>query len=665
MNIGILEYWNTGKMGNWENRIATLLILVILQGSILSQLLNGQEHIIDSLENGLNVVSDTAKIENMIELSQLYFDISLKKSAYYADSALLESRKINNKKGEADALNKLGNIHWATSNYNAAMERYLEALEIREKIRDSAGIAGCYNNLGIIASEFKDYDVAIEYTQKAYAINNKINNISDIATNYNNLGTYYHEMKEYSKALNYYFMNLNLLEELDDKTSLSYTLNNIGEIYNENKKYSEALPYYTRALKIQEEINETSGIAVSKLNLGDVYLKMGDLENAYLFLYECLNISKKIGYRDVQSYCYELLAKYYKEKENFREALKYSQLFSETEDSIFSEQTSKRFAEMQVSFELELKDKEIELMKKNEELKNLHLIKENNRIIYLAISLLLITFLVLLVIRSYFLRKKNLQSVKKKNVELFYSSKKLKKSEIRLKDTNESMDKFFSIIAHDLINPFHALFTLAEMLNNQNEELEKEEVIKYSQLIHTSAKNLYNLLNNLLQWTKAQTGKLDNKPDYLDANNQVNTVIAILNIAAKEKKIELISSINKNHKVYCDENLLLTILRNLIHNAIKYSKNGGKIKISTVVKNDFVEFSIADNGIGISKTNLDNLFHIKHSFSTKGTNNEEGTGLGLILCKEFVEIMGGKIWAESTPGTGATFKFTVPNKNKS
>jgi len=647
-----------------KNRIVTLLILIILQAGILSHHLKAQGKIIDSLENQLALADNISKIDYMIELSELYFEISLKKSADYADSALLESRKTNYKKGEADALNKIGNIHWITSNFNAAMESYLEALDIREEIGDSAGIAGCYNNLGIIASEFNDFDIAIEYTQKAYVINSKINNISDIATNYNNLGTYYHEMKKYSNALNYYFMNLNLLEDLDDKTSLSYTLNNIGEIYNENKKYSEALPYYYRALEIQEEINLSTGIAVSKLNLGDVYLKMGDLENANKYLYECLKISKRIGYRDIQSNCYELLAKYYQEKENFKEAFKYSQLFSETEDSIFSEQTSRRFAEMQVSFESELKDREIELLTKNEELRNLNLIKQKNRIIYLAISLPLITFLILLLFRSYLLRKKNLQSVRKKNIELFYSSKKLKRSEIRLKDTNESMDRFFSIIAHDLINPFHALLTLAEMLNNQNEELKKEEVIKYSQLINTSAKNLYNLLSNLLQWTKAQTGKLDNKPEYLAANNPVNTVTALLSIAAREKKIELVSSINKNHKIYCDENLLLTILRNLIHNAIKYSKNEGKVEISTVVKNGFIEFSIADNGIGISKTNLDNLFNIKHSFSTKGTNNEEGTGLGLILCKEFVEIMGGEIWAESRPETGTTLKFTVPNKNR-
>jgi len=131
-----------------------------------------------------------------------------------------------------------------------------------------------------------------------------------------------------------------------------------------------------------------------KLNLSDVYLKMGDLENASKYFYECLKISKKIGYRDVQSNCYELLAKYYEKRRDFSDAFKYSRLFSETKDSIFSEQTSKRFAEMQVSFESELKDREIELMKRNEELRNFHLRKQKNRIIYLAISLLIITFLV-------------------------------------------------------------------------------------------------------------------------------------------------------------------------------------------------------------------------------------------------------------------------------
>jgi len=162
---------------SYKNRIVTFLFLIILQAGVLSELLSGQKQIIiDSLENELALVDNISRINYMIELSKLYFEISLKKSADYADSALIESRKINNKKGEADALNKLGNIHWVTSNYNAAMERYLEALEIREEIGDSAGIAGCYNNLGIIASEFNDYDVALEYTKKAYAINNRINN---------------------------------------------------------------------------------------------------------------------------------------------------------------------------------------------------------------------------------------------------------------------------------------------------------------------------------------------------------------------------------------------------------------------------------------------------------------------------------------------------------
>lgn len=636
--------------------------MIIMQVSVLSQQVNDQGQIIDSLEKELSLSTDTVEVGIMLQLCDACFESSLERSINYARSALSNSRQIGYAKGEADALNRIGNIYLSTSNITKAMEHYFESLEIRENISDSIGIAVCFNNLGIIASEFNDNKMAIEYTQKAIKINTKINYTYGISDNYINMGVYYDDLGESSKALNYYFMNLNILEEINDRSSLATTLNNIGEIYNNKSKFDEALSFYNRSLKIQEEINETSGIAISKLNLGDVYLKKGDLENANKFLYESLKISMKIGYRDIQSNCYELLAKYYNEKENFSEAFKYSKLFSKTEDSIFSEQSSRRFAEMQVSFESELKDREIELLKKNELLRNLQLKKQENRIIYLAISLLLISFLVFLVLRNYFLRKKNLQLIKKKNIELFYSSKKLKESEIRLKDTNESMDRFFSIIAHDLINPFHALFALTELLNSQNNDLTKEDVVKYSQLINTSARNLYNLLNNLLQWTKTQTGKLETRPEIIDANSAVDSVISLLNVTAKEKYVELFSVIDANQKIYCDKNLLLTILRNLINNAIKYSKKEGKIEVSTADEKGFIEFSVKDNGIGIPAENLEKLFDIKYSFSTKGTSNEEGTGLGLILCKEFVEIMGGKIWAEGTPDTGTTFKFTIPKK---
>lgn len=645
-----------------KNRIVTLLTMIIMQVSVLSQQVNDQGQIIDSLEKELSLSTDTVEVGIMLQLCDACFESSLERSINYARSALSNSRQIGYAEGEADALNRIGNIYLSTSNITKAMEHYFESLEIRENISDSIGIAVCFNNLGIIASEFNDNKMAIEYTQKAIKINTKINYTYGISDNYINMGVYYDDLGESSKALNYYFMNLNILEEINDRSSLATTLNNIGEIYNNKSKFDEALSFYNRSLKIQEEINETSGIAISKLNLGDVYLKKGDLENANRFLYESLKISMKIGYRDIQSNCYELLAKYYNEKENFSEAFKYSKLFSETEDSIFSEQSSRRFAEMQVSFESELKDREIELLKKNELLRNLQLKKQENRIIYLAISLLLISFLVFLVLRNYFLRKKNLQLIKKKNIELFYSSKKLKESEIRLKDTNESMDRFFSIIAHDLINPFHALFALTELLNSQNNDLTKEDVVKYSQLINTSARNLYNLLNNLLQWTKTQTGKLETRPEIIDANSAVDSVISLLNVTAKEKYVELFSVIDANQKIYCDKNLLLTILRNLINNAIKYSKKEGKIEVSTADEKGFIEFSVKDNGIGIPAENLEKLFDIKYSFSTKGTSNEEGTGLGLILCKEFVEIMGGKIWAEGTPDTGTTFKFTIPKK---
>ncbi|MBA7532900.1 hypothetical protein ES705_25130 [subsurface metagenome] len=192
-----------------KNRIVTFLILIILQTGVLSQLLSGQEHInIDSLENELAEAADTAQIWIMLDLCDAYLDSSLERSDDYAHDALSKSRQIGYATGEADALNRIGNIYYSTSNFTKAMEYYFESLEIRENIQDSIGIAVCYNNLGIIASEFNDNNMAIEYTQKAIKINTKLNYTYGIIDNYINMGVYYDELGETSKALNYYFMNL-------------------------------------------------------------------------------------------------------------------------------------------------------------------------------------------------------------------------------------------------------------------------------------------------------------------------------------------------------------------------------------------------------------------------------------------------------------------------
>jgi ligand-binding sensor domain-containing protein/signal transduction histidine kinase len=225
---------------------------------------------------------------------------------------------------------------------------------------------------------------------------------------------------------------------------------------------------------------------------------------------------------------------------------------------------------------------------------------------------------------------------------------------------NATKDKIFSIIAHDLRNPFHTVMGFSELLMLKFNKLPQEKVSKYIQLIHTASLNGNNLLENLLHWSRSQTGKITYEPEPIDLMQVIRQTLNLLNINAHHKNITIDISVGSATQIFADPNMILTILRNLISNAIKFTPENGHISISSVSQLSYAEITIEDNGIGIAKEIQPTLFESSSGVSTKGTNNEQGTGLGLILCREFVERHGGKIWVESEPEKGSKFKFTIP-----
>ena len=241
---------------------------------------------------------------------------------------------------------------------------------------------------------------------------------------------------------------------------------------------------------------------------------------------------------------------------------------------------------------------------------------------------------------------------------------KLQKYTEELTKMNASKDKFFSIIAHDLRSPFNGLLGFSTVLVEELQELSSEEIKEYAGYINTSAKTVYNLVDNLLQWSRIQTGRIDYQPIKIDLYEEVFKTIELFNSNAITKKIKLINNIQPNVFVHADQNMLRSIMQNLISNGIKFTKIGGTIKISAKEKNDFLEIEIADSGIGIEMKNIAKLFRIDSQFSSLGTANEEGTGLGLVLTKELVEKNKGKIWVKSTLKKGTSFFFTLPKWQK-
>ncbi len=236
----------------------------------------------------------------------------------------------------------------------------------------------------------------------------------------------------------------------------------------------------------------------------------------------------------------------------------------------------------------------------------------------------------------------------------------LSKTNIRLQEANFSKDKLLSIIAHDLRNPFSVLITFSKLLLDSYDDFKKDDVINYLKTFYQTSKQGYNLLDNLLKWSKSQTGAMEVEGEVIDFNDIVEENITLLNSQAKSKEIELINEVPKNIFAFADLNMILTVIRNLISNAIKFTNLRGKVVVKGRNYDKYIEISIKDNGIGIPEEDLEKIFRIDIKYSTEGTANERGSGLGLVLCKEFIEKNLGTLKANSKIDEGSEFIFTLP-----
>jgi PAS domain S-box-containing protein len=238
----------------------------------------------------------------------------------------------------------------------------------------------------------------------------------------------------------------------------------------------------------------------------------------------------------------------------------------------------------------------------------------------------------------------------------------LKKSETRLRELNATKDKFFSIISHDLRSPFSSIIGFSDLLLEKVREKDYEMMEEYAEIIQSSSWRVMNLLINLIEWSNSQTGTIKFNPEYFEIVDLVNEVTALSNDTARHKAITITRELPDSQVVFADKEMISTVLRNLISNSIKYTNPEGEIIVSVKQEGEEISVSVQDNGIGIEKNALEKLFRIEESRSTKGTRKETGTGLGLLLCKEFIEKHGGRLSVESKPGVGSDFRFSLPVK---
>jgi len=229
-----------------------------------------------------------------------------------------------------------------------------------------------------------------------------------------------------------------------------------------------------------------------------------------------------------------------------------------------------------------------------------------------------------------------------------------------LEKQNAEKDRFFSIIAHDLMSPFNTILGFSNLLIEKVKENNYRDIVKFSDFINTSSKHAVDLLNNLMTWARSQSGRIEFKPEYFDIGELMDEVILVMSDFANSKSISILKETENSTNIYADKNMIYTVLINLVCNAIKFTHTNGKIVITSKMEPDGLSIIVKDNGIGIEQDRLEKIFHIDENQSTPGTQKEKGTGLGMILCKDFVENHGGKLFVNSEINKGSEFCFTIP-----
>lgn len=544
------------------------------------------------------------------------------------------------------------------SNFNMSKSReaiasYLEGLKLSKNDPDYS--AELLANIGLVHNEMDNLDQAINYITQALRINQSIHDTVSMAIDYDYLGATYARKDMPDSAVANYHKALSLFKKIGKEDRYAVTLNNIATIFpHYPDSLNKAIRYFNIAWKTFKELGWDHYEADIEHGIAKVLVKQGKTDEAIAAHYRALQLAFKFK-REllIKKQIYEGLSEAYQQKGDYRQALEMHMLESKYNDSINEKQKFDQIALLEKQYETEKKEHELKDLHSKQEIMNVQLRKNKQlKLLGFITALLLLLFI-------FFISKKYLDKIKLMEL-LEEKNKQIAESEHELRQLNAAKNKFFSIIAHDLKNPIHTVMGYSYLFSHDYDHFTEEERRKFAADIHKSTNNIFKLLENLLEWSRSQTGNLKYTPVEIGFCQIMENVVNIMYPLAQQKHIRLTTSCHSALKVYSDPLMIETVMRNLISNAIKFTPENGSIDITAEQEEQHISIRVSDTGTGMSKEDLEHLFHLDSKVKRKGTNNEDGSGLGLILCMEFITINKGKLWVESIPGKGSTFHISIP-----
>jgi signal transduction histidine kinase len=621
------------------NFFSLVIIVITLQGNLFAQ--------------------TKATIQLIDSLNQLSYHLrrnSPKLSLKYAIDAYELSKGTNYSKGFAAAIHNRGTAKAVLGQYDQSLKDLLDAAKIREEINDISGLTSSYNNLGYVFSEMQNDRKALDYYTKSLECHRKSDNAKEIGIVLNNIGWVQLRSKKLDLALEYFYMALKANEQENDERGVGASLSNLGTVYRQMGQYQKGLEYHLKALGIAEKHSDKFGLCNTLFYISEDYFKLKRIEESTVYALKSFILAKDIGMLSDEKKAAALLAQIYESRKKYEESNKYLKLVSSLNDSLFSIEKAETIGKIQSIYEIENRAKENELLRKEQATSNYKIQMQWN-LLYISFAFLFLTILL-----SFFLfssRKKIAKSIKllqELNNEINYQkeiiqikAEALNEKNNELIEINSIKDKLISVIAHDLKSPLHSIAGYAEVLLNRADASIDSEMLSYFRIIHDNAIRGNLLLENLLQWSMFQTHTLQFLPVKQKLAKLITDELYFVQPIAEEKNISIIYNFDSGIEVLADSNMLRTIIRNLISNAIKFSNKGGTVSIEAENTSEETIISVSDNGIGIAPEIKAKLFSGEAGISTAGTLGEKGTGLGLMLCKDFVEKHQGRIAVDSHP----------------
>jgi signal transduction histidine kinase/CheY-like chemotaxis protein len=617
--------------------------------------------------------------------------------------ALILYQSIKNVSQIAQIYHNLGLVNQYLNHYDKALSYYQKSVELAESLGNKESAAISYQDIGTLYFDIQKNSLSQHYYEKAIEIYRESNNEERIAAIYQNIGVLHYSWGNFEKSLEFYKKSLNIYESRNDKRNIGISLSNIGLVHEENERFNEALEYYLKALLVFEEIDSKPTLVYIFYNLGSLYRNIKNYDRSYEYFEKGLKLSVEISMRDYISYNYEALSGLYEETGNYSKALFYYKEYVQVKDSLLNEEKFKQIQEIEAQFQNAQHQKEIEYLKIDQDLKELQLKKKEIQNLVLVISSML-TIIIALIL--WWFNRSQKKSAKKLEIEieeriktenklieikddlelrvlhrtadLEQSNKKLfleveehkktAESLIIAKNKAEEADRlksnFLANMSHEIRTPMNAISGFSQMLAFDDLNTEKRK--DYADKVMDGCKSLTNLIDEIMDFAEVDSG------DIAIDKNEFNPHPMLEYLSDKFTNEILIKGKDNLKLIYHNENSendlvistdatrLKQIISILLDNAIKFTKEG-VVEFGFTHPNDKeLHFFVKDTGIGIDDKYEDIIFERFRQIDDGISKTYGGAGIGLSVAKKLVELLGGRIWLDSSLNRGSTFYFSIP-----